>query len=211
MSQKVPQGPEEQLQEQAGDGAATAPKDKRKTWKVEAVVGERGKTRATKELRIKWLGHKQTTWELLSTLGADCPDVMREWALRPTEAKQKLAEASDTEVVALLAAYVEGAATVLCDLSKAEWKGMIRHACKAAGIDIADLALVVASPPCETLSPCDASNVTRGTEHRDHKDPERPPRRLSTCKKLEDFEKRAKAIAHDKIVGNVVLSLLHDM
>jgi len=105
------EGPGEQLQEQAGDGAATAPTDKRKTWKVEAVVGERGKTRATKELRIKWLGHKQTTWELLSTLGADCPDVMREWALRPTEAKQKLAEASDTEVVALLAAYVEGAAT----------------------------------------------------------------------------------------------------
>ena len=60
-------------------------------------MGERGKTRATKELRIKWLGHKQTTWELLSTLGADCPDVMREWTLRPTEAKQKLAEASDAE------------------------------------------------------------------------------------------------------------------
>ena len=100
---------------------------------------------------------------------------------------------------------------MLCDLSKAEWKGMIRHACKAADIDIAHLALVVASPPCETLSPCDASNVTRGNEHKDHKDPERPPRRLSSCKKPEDFEKRAKAIAHDKMVENLVLSLLHDM
>jgi hypothetical protein len=34
---------------------------------------------------------------------------------------------------------------------------------------------------------------------------------LSTCKKPEDFEKRAKAIAHDMMVENLVLSLLHDM
>ena len=62
------------------------------------------------------------------------------------------------------------------DLSKVD--DALEAACRAAGITMSEVAAVLLSPPCETYSPADCSNITRGNNYRQHDDALKPPRKL---------------------------------
>ena len=51
-----------------------------------------------------------------------------------------------------------------------------------AGLEWEDILVVWASPPCQTFSPADYSNITRGHAFRDHSDPNKPPTRVNMSK-----------------------------
>jgi hypothetical protein len=87
---------------------------------------------------------------------------------------------------------------------------MIQRVCKAAGIDIHKVVAVMASPPCETFSLADASNISRGNFYRDHSDPDKPPRSVSSCKTQSDVMKRRMAMRHDVLMKHLVNSVMQD-
>lgn len=84
------------------------------------------------------------------------------------------------------------------------WRGT----CRRARIEPGEVAAVLMSPPCETYSVADASNQTRGNQFRDHKKEGRPPRSLASCESAASFLKRETAIKHDRMVKNLVESLM---
>ena len=96
------------------------------------------------------------------------------------------------------------------DISKLPKGGMIQGICDKLGIDIRRVRCVCASPPCETLSHADASNISRGNYYRDHKDATKPPRSMESCIKQADFDKRNKAIRDDKMIQNLIESMCVD-
>ena len=86
------------------------------------------------------------------------------------------------------------------DLSKLGKEDIIKSVCKHLDILPAQLLVVWASPDCSTYSRADASNISRGNHHRDHSKWHRPP-------KDEIDEKRLKAIQHDVMVQNLLMSM----
>jgi hypothetical protein len=79
-----------------------------------------------------------------------------------------------------------------------------------AGVDIHKVVEVKTSPPCETFSLADASNITRSNYYRDHSDPNKPPRSLASCKTAADIAKRKKAIGHGLLLKDLVGSAIQD-
>ena len=73
-----------------------------------------------------------------------------------------------------------------------------------------NLGTVAGSPPCETFSTADASNITRDNFHRDHSKKDKPPRSKESCKTPAAHQKRLKAIAHDHLVKQIVRSYIKD-
>ena len=72
-------------------------------------------------------------------------------------------------------------------------------------MDPAQVLLVWASTPCETFSRADASNITRGHHHRDHSNPERPPK-SDDCRDL----KVLKAMEHDYFLPRLQMMVAAD-
>jgi hypothetical protein len=174
---------EEDQGSEQGEVLEVAKKSTR-TYKVRTIVGERGKTRASKEYRVKWMGHDELTWEPGGNL--DCPDKITQWVQRTPAEQTALMEAEGGVLEAMLVANVNHEesdlstcfTTILMDLGECKLGGVLKEACKKAGIEMGQVAMVVASPPCRTFSPTDATNGPKGFAYRDHKDPERGPRKL---------------------------------
>ena len=79
--------------------------------RIEAIVGERGKTRRTKQYRILWEGFDSTTWEPMANL--DHADLkIKEWLKRTPEQQQRLMSATDAELVVEMRGEDSEAATV---------------------------------------------------------------------------------------------------
>ena len=90
------------------------------------------------------------------------------------------------------------------------WGEMIDLVCKRSGISKEQVGIVFASPPCETFSSADASNISRDNFHRDHDDPTKPPRKLEGCTNPAATAKRTKALQHDYMVKNMFQSFFKD-
>lgn len=83
---------------------------------------------------------------------------------------------------------------------------MIQHICEQSGYAIERVRAVVSSPPCESFSLADASNISRDNHYREHGDPTKPPRLLESCKTERAMEKRKKAIKDDNMIRNLLES-----
>ena len=81
-----------------------------------------------------------------------------------------------TEVIKERKANFEEAVRVIMDLSDDEIDDVLEAVCTAAGISREEIAAILSSPPCETYSHADATNINRDFHHRNHDDPEKPPR-----------------------------------
>ena len=84
---------------------------------------------------------------------------------------------------------------------------MIRDVCEQMGIRKEDLLAVVSSPPCETFSHADASNIRKFPDdnyYRNHDHEDKPPRSWASCKDQSALDKQRKAIQHDQMVRNMV-------
>ena len=87
---------------------------------------------------------------------------------------------------------------------------LMKTICKLAEISMEECASFVCSPPCETFTLADASNLSRNNHTRDHSDPTKPPRSAESCKTQLDWSRRRKAINHDNLVRRIVHSFLSD-
>jgi hypothetical protein len=106
----------------------------------------------------------------------------------------------------------ESEVNVIMDLmpESGQMHTMIQRVCKAAGIDIHKVVAIMASPPCETFSLADASNISIGNFYRDHSDPDKPPRSAASCKTQSDITKRRMAMRHDMLMKHLINSVLQD-
>ena len=80
--------------------------------------------------------------------------------------------------------------------------------CRAAGIMMSEVAAVLLSPPCETYSAADCSNIiSRGNNYRQHDDPMKPPRKIKRGDSRSARKKAAKAELHDRMIRKLTSSL----
>ena len=274
-----------------------------KKFEVQAIVGEKGMTRRTKQYKVLWSGFDSTTWEPAANVD-HCAEKIKEWFSMKPEEQHRLEMMSDEELVAELAEVAalqtdheaaaaqqrlqleevltqEAASSArqqqqqrqeeeLCDirykclpcavqhtssegrinrsqeaesrstpvqrvaaaerttpataetvkkeavqqqdprkatqpattkdvhveeeiaqqpeagqaiqmnlLPELQLTGLIAKVMKLAGYSMDQLRATVASPPCETFSLADASNISRGNYYRDHQDHTKPPRQHS--------------------------------
>ena len=120
-------------------------------------------------------------------------------------------ESAVTAVDATLNAEEEAAWINLTqDISRCKFGDVIGDICHKLGIKKSQVAAVKCSLPCESLSPADASNMSRDFHHRDHTNPTKPPRSLESCKTPEALAKRNKAILVDRICKSILASFLQD-
>ena len=169
-----------------------------KKYEVELIAAQDGDN-----FLVKWKGYDIATWEPKDNL--DCARLIKEFFKLSSSQKAALKKATRQSSAEL------SALTVVCnthatarflniDLSKLGEKDIIAAVCRFAKINPEQLLLVWASPDCSTFSKADATNASRGNEFRDHTLWHRPPKDTVD-------DKRLKAIEHDGMVQNVLLSL----
>jgi hypothetical protein len=88
--------------------------------------------------------------------------------------------------------------------------GLIREIMAKAGYTMDRLRGVMASPPCESYSLADASNISRGFFYRDHSVAEKPPRSKESYTTAVHERMRQKAIDDDDMVRYLTESMLLD-
>jgi hypothetical protein len=154
-----------------------------KQYEVKHISGERVDTAGETQYQIKWKGYGEHTWEPEGNL--DCPLQIKEWIeMTPAQRKSRLREAERIgiaedmeEVLAAedskdIADAIAASNLVKMDLSKPPKGKMLKMVAAAAGIELEDIAAWLGGPKCETYSPAEATNITRGNNYRDHDDPE---------------------------------------
>ena len=87
------------LEEEGEEVAAAKPHSKQ--YEIEAIVGERGKTRRTKQYRILWEGFDSSTWEPVANL--DHANLkIKEWLKHTPGRQQELMSATDEEIITMM-------------------------------------------------------------------------------------------------------------
>ena len=161
-----------------------------KKYVLKIIVGERGKTSRTKLFKILW-SDASTTWDPAGNLD-NAALAIKDWGGMHTEEQTRIMEMSDEQLndwyddnddsVPLADVLsVEADVCLVQNLFDVPWGEMIDHLCKQSGISKEQIGFVFASPPCETFSSADASNISRDNFHREHNDPTKPPRKLEGC------------------------------
>ena len=133
---------------------------------------------------------------------------MREWfKLSLPAQKERLTEAKSIGIHAVSMSARQLSETewvVVTDLSQAEYdySKMLTQICTAAGITLAEVLFLWASPPCNSISPCGTVNDLRGSGYRIYSDPAWPPRN--------DGSKYATiAQNHDFMTSRVTKAMIH--
>ena len=189
------------------------------TYEVECICGEREAEEDQKQYLVKWLGHEECTWEPEENLS--CPDKVNEWTkLSAVQQKSKYNTAIRRGIVSAVehsmstedyhqcCAVQEQAIRLIMDLSDLDVADYVQVICSVLGIKKSDVAAVLSSPPCETYSHADASNITRGNHYREHGDPLKPPRSRASVQDSSAQKKRELAQKHDLMVLRLTQQLV---
>ena len=106
-------------------------------------------------------------WTLLSPHEHKAATMMTAEELQA--AANKAEDSAATAIDATLNAEEEVAwINLIQDISRCKFGDVIRDICQKLGIKNSQVAAVKCSLPCESLSPADASNMSRDFHHRDH-------------------------------------------
>lgn len=188
-----------------------------KEYVVEQIRGQRQAEGQTGYL-IKWEGFIEHRWEPAANM-VHCPEKVEQWMKLTAGKKQSLmTKATRGGIIAAIGDLEEAEEwmntcntmseeeMMQMDLSKCSRKKMLQQICEAAGIRLEEVAVVLAGPPCETYSPAEARNISRGNEYRDHKDPQKGPRLWKSVRSEADRLKRKRA-AHDAMIKNMIESI----
>ena len=136
----------------------------------------------------------EITWEAEASL--KCPERLQEYFKEQQYIAQISSQVQPTQ---------DRVRPVQADLLQGDPTTLVARVCASVGIDPAHVLLVWASTPCETFSRADASNISRGFHHRDHQDPERPPK----SDDLTDL-KVLKAVEHDRFLPRLQMMVAAD-
>lgn len=169
-------------------------------WEVDKILGDRGSVKAgTKAYKVRWTGYDEEadTWQALEDL-VHCAELIKEYEMR----KMGVYSIADCPLPlgdkgTMVLGISDGsdansqATTLRIDLTGEESaQQLMDKICEAAGIEEDDIVLMWASPPCETFSRANWSNMSRGNHHREH------DAKFSPVK----GPKGEKAAKHDKLV-----------
>ena len=171
----------------------------KKEYEVEKILAHTGSRRAgSKKYQVRWKGYGQEddSWVPMEDL-MHCSDLVQEYELR------QVGVYSVHECPTHKGTHIVGVnnVTIAMDLNGQETpEEIIQIICKKAQIKPEDIVLMWASPPCETFSRANLSNLSRGTNHRKN-DGQMTP---------EDGPQGDTARQHDRLVKRVkqVLSLV---
>ena len=185
------------------EGAAQREQDlpvpKSRLYEVARVLSHR-QAPAGVEYQVLWepcvdndWDEEETTWE--PEAGLKCPEKIAGYYKRATQVRMAAVEGVGTP----------GEVAVQADLLQGDPTTLIQRICAAVDLDPTNVLLVWASTPCETFSKADPSNITRNNHHRDHGNPERPPKSgdLSDLKVL-------KAVEHDRFLPRLQMMVAAD-
>ena len=143
-------------------------------YQVDRIMDDTGSRAAgTKKYLVRWSGYgeEDDTWEPLDNL-VHCAAGVQDYELRQVGVYAiDSCEWEDAKGQAVFSvastARAEQAMTITLDLNGSETpQEMLNEICRRAGIRQEDIVLAWASPPCETFSRANASNVTRGNRYR---------------------------------------------
>ena len=150
----------------------------RRQYKVKAILDEAGNNRS-KSYLVAWDDGSDPTWEPEALLRA--PDLVAEFH-RKKHTRRSLNAAAAVMRGEEEARRTSNAVTLKMDLMRWGPAEAWQRVLERAGLEWEDILVVWASPPCQTFSPADYSNITRGHAFRDHSDPNKPPTRVNMSK-----------------------------
>ena len=172
-----------------------------RVYQVEAILGEKGRSRATKHYLVKYKDYADAWWQPGKNL-TKAQQLVQEWDSLSAQAKQARTDAATV-------ANPEDI-NLLMDLRRAAQPAaaqLIKDICKKLGIKRSQLRAILASPPCNSYTRLDAVNIERGNNFREPKKPY-PPRKCDGS--LKSIIKRQIAQEHDDMVSNLLDSILAD-
>jgi hypothetical protein len=198
---------EEVAAEKVAEEHLEVAKDSAPVHEVLKVCGER-QLAGQKQLLLQWTDESYS-WEPEANL-SECGKRVQEWEMKSVAVRA----ATQRRAEAALAGGVDAVAVnLVLNLLDTEQGRMIRDVCNKLQIDIKEVAMVAASPPCETYTITDASNQTRGNNYRQWGKKTEARRRCDPRIESGDpaaEEKRQKAELADELVRRLVESIAED-
>ena len=169
-------------------------------YEVEDIIDDTGSRKSgTKSYRVRWKGYeaKDDTWQPLADL-VHCSQLIERYELRKVGVyymeQCPWPATGGTAVFAVTTAAQPRAITIAMDLNGTETpEQMLDSICEKAGVLRQDIVFAWASPPCESYSRANWSNLSRGFNHR-KPEPGLPP---------VDGPKGEIAAAHDRLAQRV--------
>jgi len=160
-----------------------------KKFDVEKVIAERGERNKNKEYLIRWKNHtsEHDSWTPEHLI--DAPKLIDEFNKR----RNSLCYVNRHEN----ASRIE--ATITRNIMSLDHPTAISDICREFDLDPSQVITIWASPPCQTFSPIDPSNLS---PYRDHFDPTKPPTKT-------DPEKAKVALEHDQLVQHITQIMAH--
>ena len=162
-------------------------------YAVRAILDEAGNNRS-KSYLVAWEDGSQPTWEPEALLRA--PELVAEFH-RKKHTRRTLGMAAAVQGRVEVRGSQGRVKSLKMDLMKSTPAESWRKILDAAGVGWDEVLLVWASPPCQTFSPADYSNISRGHAFRDHSDPHRPPTKTNR-------NKAEVARQHDELVQHIM-------
>jgi hypothetical protein len=199
----------------------------KKKHQVAEIMDEKGRLQGGEQHQylIRWEGQRadggewQCTWEPATNL--DCHKLLMEWEMcsaqergrRRNRARVITAAAATAMPVAAISHRVRPVKLDLVRAAKVQEETgitVVQQICGILNIDINEIMLVWASPPCESYTWLGFTNESRGNHFRNHQSEEKGPRVPESCHSKEDHEKRMIAQDHDTLTEGITLSMLQD-
>ena len=180
---------------------AKAPVDmegKTEEFEVEAILDDTGSRKeGSKQYLVKWAGYgpEDNSWVSMQDM-VHCSDRVQAYKLKKVGV-YSISEACSDGKPGLAVFGVEAggsAVTLAMDMNGDESEEeLLNRICKEAGVDRSDIVLTWASPPCESYSKTNWSNLLQGFNHR----------KLEKGFPPADNEKGTIAEQHDRLVQQV--------
>ena len=170
------------------------------SYKVEEIVGEKGKSTKTKHFLVKYTGYEDAWWQPAKNLY--CTAKVQEWGA--------LDEATKVEMTARAVVANPEDINLIMDLSldkQTRVASLIKDICIKIGIKRDRIAAIVASPMCSTFTKLDHVNRELGHNFREAAKPYAPRTLDGTA---EVAAKRKVAQDHDNMVEDLLQSILKD-
>ena len=189
----------------------------KKKYGVAEIMDEKDRETDHHQYLVRWGGRKENgeewecSWRPATDL--DCHLLIMEWEMTTAQQKGRKRKRAKEMGVAMQVESREMVALqqdILQLVMQSEKGTVIQQVCDKLGIDINEVLFVWASPPCETYTRLDVTNASRGNEHRDHSGLEKEPRSIESCHSEADFEKRKKAIDHDRMLCGLIAGFIKD-